>query len=102
MNLSELENALSRGDSPEIEIHAIEHMYITYLRAGEELIPLVNHKQQTLKYKSRYQALSALAETGLDAVDFVHRSAYGEMIGSAEAGETELRQTIDLNRVRRG
>ena len=79
-----------------IEVHAVEHMYIPFTREGESLKPLVNQKDQTLTYKSRHQAFSALAKVGLETVDFVHRSAYVEMVGASEETDTEMRQTIVL------
>ena len=96
MNLGQLQTALTRGAAPTIEIHAVEHMYIAFAREGETLRPLVNQQDKTLTYKSRHQALSAMAKVGLESVEFVHRSAYVEMVGSHEETNTEMRQTIVL------
>ena len=44
-----------------------------------------------------HEMASALREAGVASVTFVHRSAYGEMVGLADQGETnELRQVITL------
>ena len=96
MNLGQLQTALTRGVAPPIEVHAVEHMYIPFTREGESLRPLVNQNDKTLTYKSRHQAFSALAKVGLETVEFVHRSAYVEMVGASEEASPEMRQTIVL------
>ena len=56
---------------------------------------------QTLRFFSRSKALKPLSETGLETADFVHQSAFGEMIGMEGSREqTELRQTINLSQYR--
>lgn len=101
MNLRVLKTRIASGDTPCIELHAIEQiMYIPYERVDDVLKPLTDGRARTLQFRDRYRACLALAATGLSQLEFVHRSSYGEMIG-AEGGmaQTEMRQLIDLSRL---
>ena len=97
MTLQEIESLMRSGGDVQLEIHAVDAaIYLVFQRFGERLTPVSNAGTQ-LSYSSRYAALKALAEAGVPAVDFVHRSAYGEMIGMETPHDaTEMRQTVDL------
>lgn len=99
MNLKALKSAIDRAETPCIELHATEQiLYIPFLREGDSLQPLTENNK-SLTFPSRSRALATLAGTGLQSVEFVHRSSYGEMIGSeGSMKDTEFRQTIDLSR----
>ena len=98
MTLTELQRNIASGATLQIELHALEQvLYMPYLRQGDDLQPLRDGRGQVLKYPNRERALIALARTGLEHADFVHRSPYGEMIGTdTENQNTELRERIDL------
>lgn len=99
MNLKALKNAVERNETLHIELHATEQiLYIPFVRSGHSLKPLMENNT-SLTFPSRSKALATLAQTGLQSVEFVHRSSYGEMIGSeGSISNTEFRQTIDLSR----
>ena len=90
-----LEN-LAAGEH--IEVHAVDPMiYVVFRRMGEQLEPVVDEKGTTLAFRSRYAALTALREAGVDELDFVHRSAYGEMVGiDDQSGSNEFRERVKL------
>lgn len=99
MNLKTLKSAIDRAETPCVELHATEQiLYIPFIRDGDSLQPF-SENNKSLTFPSRSRALAALARTGLQSVEFVHRSSYGEMIGSeGNINDTEFRQTIDLSR----
>ncbi len=99
MTLKELKRRLQAGERPEIEIHSVDPMiYLLFERLGERLAPVDDGRGTSLKYKSRFAAKRALASTGLKRAAFVHRSAYGEMIGMEGMSEqSELREEVDLS-----
>ncbi len=81
-----------------LEVHAVDPMiYLVFASSGDKLLPVTGKRGKRLSFPSRFAALHALREAGVASVTFVHRSAYGEMIGLADQGETnELRQVISL------
>ena len=100
MTMNELRAKIQAGESPVLEVHAIEQIvYIAFTRAQEKLIPLKRRAGETLKFPSRARALTELAKAGVATVDFVHSSSYGEMIGTeGNYADTQMRQVIDLTR----
>lgn len=93
-----LDDLAAAGDELALEVHAVDPViYLIYRVAGEQLIPLVDEQGATLRFPSRHAAVQALREAGVREVDFVHTSAYGEMVGLDYAeGPNELRQHIKL------
>ncbi|MCR9259945.1 MAG: DUF6482 family protein [Pseudomonadaceae bacterium] len=92
---------VSLEDLPEqalLEVHAVDPMiYLVFAALGDKLLPVTGKRGKRLSFPSRFAALHALREAGIASVTFVHRSAYGEMVGLADQGETnELRQVIAL------
>lgn len=81
-----------------LEVHAVDPMiYMVFEARGERLIPMVNKNGKSVSFPSRFAALSALKDAGVQTVSFVHRSAYGDMVGLDDAaGDTELRQQLKL------
>lgn len=100
MTLSDLSKRISQGQNPAIEVHSFEpSLYLLFLREGDQLRPIQDSRGETLKYFSRSKALKPLREIGLDSAEFVHQTAYAEMIGiPGDRSQTELRQTIVLGR----
>ena len=99
MNLRELSSLLKRNSFPEMEIHAVDpNIYLIYCRSANELTPIKDSAGNELKFRSRSAAANCLRETGIRVVDFVHRSAFEEMIGFEQGSHpTEHRETIKLN-----
>ena len=82
----------------QLEVHAVDPMiYLVFAVCGDMLLPVIGKGRKRLSFPSRFAALHRLREAGVTTVTFVHRSAYGEMVGLADEGETnELRQIISL------
>lgn len=82
----------------DLEVHAIDPMlYVAYRLEGDKRTPLRRRNGQVLQFRSRYAAQRALRAAGVAVAAFVHRSAYGEMIGMETIGqETELREIMVL------
>jgi len=60
-------------------------------------IKLGEVRPKPLRFPSRHAACQALKATGLATVQFVHRTAYDEMIGlESSASRGEMRELIDL------
>lgn len=98
MTIEELTVMMTSGVHLDIEIHAVNPMvYVVYQQFAGRRSPLRNASGESVQFRSRYAALSALANAGVRKATFIHRSAYGEMIGlDGAVGETELRETIHL------
>ena len=101
MTLKEIANLVRAGGHISIEVHAVDPaIYQVFQRFSGRLVP-VTDKDRSLRFPSRFSALKALADLGLDEVEFVHRSAYGEMIGmETPYDQTELRQRIRIAHLR--
>ena len=98
MQLDTLQMKIEAGQQVAVELHAVEQMlYIPYEASDGFRFPLQDAKGQTIRYKSLVAATAALGAIGLEEIDFVHTSSYGEMIGSpGSSADTELRQRIKL------
>jgi len=101
MTLEELKSLLREDGHATVEVHAVDaRIYQLFQRFGERLIPLTD-RGGSARFTSRYAACKALADLGLDQVDFVHRSAYCEMIGTESSNDhTEFRQRIGIAHLR--
>ena len=98
MDLDALSSLVGNGFEPQVEVHAIDpSIYLIYCRISEQLKPLLKADGNFLKYPSRGAAIQQLRKAGLRRVDFVHRSAYEEMIGFEHSAQpTEHRETLNL------
>lgn len=101
MTLREIGNLCRAGGHISLEVHAVDpSIYQVFQEFGGRLLP-VTDRNGNVRFPSRYAAMKALADLGLDQVAFVHRSAYGEMIGSESPQEqTELRQQVSIAHLR--
>ena len=101
MTFAELRSMARAGVEISIEVHSLDpSIYQVFQRFGEHLVPITERGRSAL-FTSRHAALSALAELGLNEVHFVHRSAYGEMIGGETPFDrTELRQRVGIAHLR--
>jgi len=100
MTLDDLQQLFATGATPALEIHGLDPMlYVVYRVDGARPEPLLDRRGDTLRFRSRYAAQRALAECGAQRAAFVHRSAYGEMVGLDDHGaDTELREMLFLKR----
>ncbi|HAR31168.1 MAG TPA: hypothetical protein DCR65_06555 [Gammaproteobacteria bacterium] len=98
MTLDELTAQLARGAAPALEIHGLDPvLYTAFAVLGGVPQALCDRRGKPLNYRSRYAAQRALAATGAREATFIHRSAYGEMVGLDDVGnETELRERVIL------
>jgi hypothetical protein len=98
MTLDELSTLLTAGAHVDLEVHALDPMlYVAYRLEGGNRTPLRAADGTVLQFRSRYAAQRSLREAGAAVATFIHRSAYGEMIGLDTAGqESELRETMVL------
>ena len=114
ITLESIASEVAASRTPVIEIHSVDPaIYLVFLvdsgeatrslaagSAQSALVPVVGRKGQPLRFPSRYAACLALKKTGLAAAQFVHRSAYDEMIGLASSpSHGEMREFIDLARI---
>lgn len=104
MTFDEIRRSLRDGDPVSLEVHALSaSVYQLFRRTTDGVVPVTGSRGRSALYRSRYAALQALADLGLDRVDCVHRSAYGEMIGmGASHAETELRESVPIAHLRGG
>ncbi|XOV83987.1 MAG: DUF6482 family protein [bacterium] len=86
------------SEHAQLEIHAVDPMiYLVFATCADLLIPVVDQQGERMRFPSRGATLQRLREAGVSEVTFVHRSAYGEMVGLAEDGQmNEMRQIIRL------
>jgi hypothetical protein len=98
MTLGELKSAANSGQQPQIEVHGVDpSIYLIFVLSAGERRPLVDHRGKTLSYRSRSKAFDALRETGVQRADFVHKSAFDEMVGVGDGVPTEHRETVTLS-----
>jgi len=104
MRLEDIRKSLRDGEAVRLEVHALSaSVYQVFQHTRNGIVPVTMRGGRSMLYRSRYAALQALADIGLDQVDCVHRSAYGEMIGmDGSLPETELRESVPIAPLRGG
>ena len=97
MQLTELKQ-LIRADEPlVVEVHSIDpNIYLIFCCAGENRAPIKAPNGDNLMFRSRRKAFDALRDVDIHRVDFVHRSAFDEMVGVGDGTPTEHRESITL------
>jgi len=104
MTLTQLKQALAAGERFDAFILATDA--IVYLvqvrrlydqvRSIEVPVSLMEAKGRRLVFRSRNAAEQCLARLGFSQVTLVHDSAYGEMIGGPEGGNSQMRHTYPI------
>ncbi|MEC7106536.1 MAG: DUF6482 family protein [Pseudomonadota bacterium] len=99
MTLPELSTMITHGFEPKVEVHGVDpSIYLIFCFIDGRRQPLQNSDGESIKCPSRRVALDHLRRVGLRRVDFVHHSAYEEMIGFDHDGApTEHREAITLH-----
>ena len=94
-----LQSRLALGEAVELELHGFEQqIYVVFERVGETLTPFKDDGDEVLKYPSLSAAKMAFSKAGLAAFEFVHTSAYVEMIGLPDDHrDTQLRQRLTVS-----
>ena len=97
MLLTELKQ-LIRADEPLLtEVHSIDpNIYLIFCCAGENRAPIKAPNGDNLIFRSRRKAFDALRDVNIQRADFVHRSAFDEMVGVGDGTPTEHRESITL------
>ena len=97
MQLTELKQ-LIRADEPlVIEVHSIDpNIYLIFCCVGENRAPIKAPNGDNLMFRSRSKAFDALRDVDIRRADFVHRSAFDEMVGVGDGTPTEHRESITL------
>ncbi|MEM7220432.1 MAG: DUF6482 family protein [Pseudomonadota bacterium] len=96
LTLDDLAARVRARNTPGLELLGVDPIvYVIYAIDGAAREPLVDKRGKSLQFRSRGAALDALRKCGVTAVDFVHRSSYGEMVGLDDAnGSNELRERL--------
>lgn len=97
MTLRELKDEISQGSQPDVEVHGIDpSLYLIFSLVNGQRVPLLDQHGSTLKFPGRSRAFDTLRELGVLRADFVHKSAFDEMIGFGNGLSTEYRQSVNL------
>jgi|TARA_B110000967_G_C18834553_1_gene535916 hypothetical protein len=98
VNIEKIKSLAEKNQAPAIEVHSIDpNIYLIFYKDGDGIRPVLDKSNKTLRCKSRTSAFLLLRESGIVETDFVHQTAYEEMIGFAQSGQkNELRETIKL------
>ena len=97
MTLSDLKNHISQGNQPELEVHGVDpSIYLIFSLTNGKRQPIVDQGGSTLKFRSRRSAFDALKDIGVQRADFVHKSAFDEMVGVGNGVPTEHREPVTL------
>ena len=93
-----LARELRAGLQARFEVHSSDPMvYVAFCCSVDQRRVICAAGRFKRHFPSRYAAYKALQEIGVSEVTFVHRSAFGEMIGmEGQSGSNEYRETIDL------
>lgn len=94
-----LARELKSGLQATFELHSSDPMvYVAFCCEQHRRRAICNSGPFKRQFPSRYAAYRALQEIGVSEVTFVHRSAYGEMIGLEGSDvSNEYRETIRLD-----
>lgn len=97
MQLNKLKQLMGNQKSLAIEVHSIDpSIYLIYCCQDGERAPLKAANGDNLIFRSRTKAFDALREIGIKQADFVHKSAFDEMVGVGDGTPTEHRETVIL------
>ena len=98
MKLNELKQLMRNQKSPTVEVHSIDtSIYLIFCCQYDEQVPLKAANGDNLIFRSRKRAFDALRDIGVRQADFVHKSAFDEMVGVGDGTPTEHRETIILH-----
>ena len=96
MQLTDLKQLTRAGKAPAVEVHSIDpSIYLIF--CCDNRAPIKGPNGDNLMFRSRSKAFEALRDAGIRHADFVHRSAFDEMVGVGDGKTTEHRESIALN-----
>ena len=97
MQLNELKQLMRNQKSLTVEVHSIDtSIYLIFCCQDDEQAPLKAANGDNLIFRSRKRAFNTLRDIGVKEADFVHKSAFDEMVGVGDGTPTEHRETIML------
>ena len=97
MQLNEIKALVTRDTNLDMEVHGIDpSIYIIFYCRDDERTPIKDRDGKNLTFRSRSRAFNALRDAGVQRADFVHRSAFDEMVGVGDGTPTEHREQITL------
>ncbi len=98
MQIKQLAPQLALDPTAIVELHAIDPIvYVLYLSNSLGRQPVRDKKGKTIIYRSQNAARKELIENGVTTFDFVHMTAYDEIVGMPEWGaRQEQRRTVNL------
>ena len=98
MQLTDLKQLTQAGKAPALEVHSIDpSIYLIFCCDDDNRAPIKGSNGDNLMFRSRSKAFDALRDAGVRHADFVHRSAFDEMVGVGDGTPTEHRESIALN-----
>lgn len=98
MQLTDLKQLTRAGKAPAVEVHSIDpSIYLIFCCDDDNRAPIKGPNGDNLMFRSRSKAFEALRDAGIRHADFVHRSAFDEMVGVGDGTPTEHRESIALN-----
>ena len=98
MQLNEIKALVTRDTNLDMEVHGIDpSIYIIFYCLDGERTPIKDRDGKNLTFRSRSRAFNALRDAGVQRADFVHRSAFDEMVGVGDGTPTEHREQINLS-----
>ncbi len=97
MLFTELKDLISRNTAPDLEVHGVDpSIYLIFSCKADTRAPIKDSRGNNLTFRSRSKAFDALREIGVKRADFVHKSAFDEMVGVGDGTPTEHRETVNL------
>ena len=97
MQLTDLKKLVKADEPLVIEVHSIDpSIYLIFCCTGNNCAPIKAPNGDNLMFRSRSKAFDALREVDIQRADFVHRSAFDEMVGVGDGSPTEHRESITL------
>ena len=97
MHLNQLKQLMKNQKSLTVEVHSIDtSIYLIFCCQDDEQTTLKAANGDNLIFRSRKRACNALRNIGVKQADFVHKSAFDEMVGVGDGTPTEHRETIIL------
>lgn len=98
LQLNDLKQLTRAGEAPAVEVHSIDpSIYLIFTRGEDNRTPIKAPNGDNLIFRSRSKAFDALRDVGIARADFVHRSAFDEMVGVGDGTPTEHRESIALD-----
>ena len=97
MQLTDLKQLTRAGKAPALEVHSIDpSIYLIFCCDDDNRAPIKGPNGDNLMFRSRSKAFDALRDVDIQRADFVHRSAFDEMVGVGDGTPTEHRESITL------